>query len=192
MHSQKIRALKKSCKPFFTDKKIFDIILFGSTTRGKTRPRDTDLAILYTTATAKEMRETTYQIRKTLEKKELQVEITELTLQDLFSPTQLSRQGIIAEGYSLKHSKPFHQLLGFTSYQLFTYNLKNLTHKEKTRFTHALKGRRGAKGISQKLGCQHLAPGCILVPIQTSDEFKEFLNQWKLNHTSTKILKETY
>ena len=104
--------------------------------------------------------------------------------------SMLARQGIIAEGYSLVDNAPFANKLGFYGYVIFTYNLKNLDHNKKTRFTYALIGRENKEGIIKLTGARVLGKGAVAVPSEKSILFLNFLERWNINFIERKALIE--
>jgi len=115
------------------------------------------------------------------------IDIKTINLLELFEKEFLARQGIFIEGYSLLHNVVFSERLGFESYALFTYNLKNLSHNEKTKFTYALIGR-NSEGMIKELNAKPLGKGAIIVPIKNSLVFEDFLQKWKINYKKKDIL----
>ena len=99
----------------------------------------------------------------------------------------LARQGILIEGYSLPHKEKFSKRLGFIGYSIFTYNLLNLNHNEKTKFTYALIGRNN-EGILKITNSNQFGKGSISVPIENSEMVEDFMKKWKVNYRKKKIL----
>jgi len=60
--------------------------------------------------------------------------------------------------------------------------LKNLSLTGKTKFQYALKGRGDRKGVSSQLGGISIGIGSILIPVEKSELFKEFLARWEVNY----------
>ena len=78
---------------FFKDneKEIIDIILFGSVIKGKDKPRDVDILILFS---KKKDIDLAYDFRKNLERLGLKVSITSKTYKELFEPSFMARDAI--------------------------------------------------------------------------------------------------
>jgi predicted nucleotidyltransferase len=163
-------------------KKIFDIILYGSAARGKHKPRDIDILIIFKDVDKKEYFELPYELRKCLEKEGLKADVKGILIYELFDPKFLARQGLLIEGYSLIKNNLLSERFGFESYSLFAYSLKNLNHNEKTKFQYAFKGRRGEKGILEELSGITVGMGSVLIPIENSEKFKEFLDKWRIEY----------
>ena len=121
-------------------------------------------------------------------KSNLNLDIKTINLKELFEKEFLARQGILIEGYSLPHKEKFSKRLGFIGYSIFTYNLLNLNHNEKTKFTYALIGRRGEKGMLKQINSITLWKGAVKIPIENSIIFEDFLKRWNLNYKKENIL----
>ena len=163
-------------------KKVFDIVLYGSSVRGKGKPRDIDIMLILKNVDRKEYYDIPYMFRKEIEGKEIKVDVKGMFLEELFSPELLARQGLIIEGYSLIKKEYLGKMLGFDRFSLFVYSLKNLSLTGKTKFQYALKGRGDRKGVSSQLGGISIGIGSILIPVEKSELFKEFLARWEVNY----------
>jgi hypothetical protein len=123
-----------------------------------------------------------YELRKSLEREELKVDIKGILIEELFDPKFLARQNLLIEGLSLIKNDLLSERFGFKSYSLFAYSLKNLSHNEKTKFQYAFKGRRSEKGVLEGLNGITVGMGSVLIPIENSEKFKEFLDKWKIGY----------
>ncbi|RMD66331.1 hypothetical protein D6833_01595, partial [Candidatus Parcubacteria bacterium] len=86
------------------ERNVFDVVIYGSVVRGE-EANDIDIAIIITDKLQlKEKLERAQRFRAAHPELPLQVQI--VTLQDLENPSFLARQGILAEGVSLKTGKP--------------------------------------------------------------------------------------
>lgn len=178
------KKLSRISKKFYRNnkRKVIDIILYGSAARGKYKPRDIDILILLKEISRKEYFEMPYELRKEIEKEEIKADVKGIKIDEIFDKTFLARQAVFVEGYSLVRNKFLSENLGFKSYSLFFYSLRSLNHIEKTKFQYALNGRRGAHGILKRLKGEHIGIGSILIPIELSERFKEFLESWKIEY----------
>ena len=117
------------------------------------------------------------------------IDIKQCLLKDLFSLEFMARTGILIEGISVFHNKKFCQTLGFESYTIFWYNLRNLSHTQKVQFNYILAGR-NQKGVIEQLRGKRLANGVIKIPIEYSLEFEDILKQNKINYNKKSVLEE--
>ena len=93
--SDLLKELKKSAKDAFEkNKEIIDIILFGSIVRGKTKPKDIDVLILFNK-----------HIDRTILK---QFNLTYKTYYDFFR--SFPTESILHEGFSLLHDKKLSEM----------------------------------------------------------------------------------
>ncbi len=182
-----LKYLTSVCKKFANQNNIFDIVLYGSAVKGKQEARDIDILLIFLENKLKERTNIAQKLKGILKKRIKKIDIKTINLPELFEKDFLARQGIFIEGHSLLYNIKFSRRLGFESYSLFTYNLKNLNHNEKTKFTYALIGRI-KKGIIKQLNAIHLGKGAIIIPIKNSLIFEEFLKTWKINYNKKNIL----
>ncbi|MDO8460562.1 MAG: nucleotidyltransferase domain-containing protein [Nanoarchaeota archaeon] len=179
--------LRSKFKEFAKIYGVLDIILYGSSVKGKLNPQDLDLLLIFNNLTLKERLDTLGKFKKLLSGVKGNFDVKTINLIELFDKNLLSRQGILIEGYSLINDKILAESLGFKGFSLFSYRLGNLDHNDKTKFTYALIGRKG-EGIIKKLGADHIGKGAILVPIENSIIFVEFLDSWKLKYKKKDVL----
>ena len=169
---------------------IFDIIIFGSLVKGKLAPRDIDILVIFLQGALNERLDIIQEIKNKLKGKiDLNIDIKQALLKDLFSAGFLARTGAILEGYSVFHNKKFCETLGFSSYSLFWYNLKGMSHTQKVRFNYILAGR-NQKGVIELLHGIRLANGVVKIPIEYSLEFEEILKNNKVSYNKKNILEE--
>ena len=188
-----LTQLKKCVKNEKNNKAIFDIVLFGSTVKGKQAPGDTDIAVIFNYGTLAERLEKVQEIKNRIRKKcgeEINLDIKPYLLKDLFDYSFFGRTGIFLEGISLLEEKPFSRKIGFKAYSLFTYTLIEKKQREKVRFTHLLSGRNGMKGILKDLNGERLVSGAVKIPIEKSIEFEDVLQMHKINYKKKNILEE--
>lgn len=160
--------LAKELKKLLKNKDIEDIILFGSQIKGKLNPSDLDIAIIINNNLDKiKLKEKIQEITK--QKLDLQF----LTIKDFEKPIHLT---LIKEGYSIKNQDYIHNILRIKPIILFKYSLKDLTASKKVMFERAIKSFKGIEKLSNRV---------VLVPIETSKEFSDFLKQWNLDIDST-------
>lgn len=182
-----LKYLTSECKKFAKKYDVFDIVIYGSAMKGKEKARDIDLLLIFKGRKLKERVDISQELKEILHKKIEKIDIKTINLEELFEKEFLARQGIFVEGYSLLHEIDFSKKLGFIGYALFTHNLKNLNHNEKTKFTYALIGR-NSQGMIKQLNAEPLGKGAILVPIKNSLIFENFLQKWKLDYKKKIIL----
>lgn len=189
MQKKFLKYLISTSKKFSKKYKIFEVVLYGSSVKGKLSPNDIDILILFENETLKKRTEIAQELKETL-KKQFKIDIKTINLKEFFEKDFLARQEILITGYSLLHDIEFAKRIGFKGFSIFTYNLKNLNHTEKTKFTYALIGRRNKKGIIKSMNAIPLGKGAVKVPIKESLFFEEFLSEWKINYNKKDILEE--
>lgn len=158
---------------------VIDIVLFGSILKGKEKPRDIDIMLIFKKSVDINL---AYTLRKSLENLGLNIEVTSITYAGLFSPDFIARESFLLEGYSLITKKPILQGLGFSSFVIFKYDLSKLTKSERMRFYYSLYGRNKQKGMLKELNAKKFSDSIILSPIKTSEQTKSYLNTWKIKY----------
>ena len=177
----------KEINEFFKENKnnLIDIILFGSTIKGKKKPKDIDLLILFKD---KKDLDLSYKLRKNLEKKNFKVEITSKTYKELFSPLFKVRESILSEGFSLIQKKFLSKGFGYINLILFKYNLKKFNKSDRMRFYYSLHGRGKEKGMLKKLNTIKFSKTILLSPIEYENELKYYLEKWSIEYIKFPIL----
>lgn len=165
-------------------KEVVDILLFGSVVKGKEKPNDIDLLVVYR---FKENLELDYELRKELENLNLNIQITGRTYAGLFNPSFIAREAVLSEGYSMIQNKYFSEGLGYSNCILFRYELKGLNKSERMRFYYSLYGR-GSEGMLKKLNGIKFSERVIIVPADKSEETVQYFNNWKMSYLETPIL----
>ena len=172
--------LKKNLKTIAAkQKEVEDIIVFGSLVRGKEKPEDIDIIVIFKN---KVIREVEYQIRKEIEKKYKNVSIISKTLTTLHDPAFDARESILFDGKSLLKDKTLAEQYGYNPVGMFKYQFTGWSKLQKTKYYHALNGRNLQGGMVEELGGIKLADGAIIVPLNKIEAFKSFLEFWKVEY----------
>ncbi len=143
---------------------VIDLVLFGSITKGKINYKDIDLAVL---ENGKLDRKELLEKIKKLELKNLDIQFIKIEDYDKFIWITLLR-----EGFSVKHNKYLAEVYKIKPVVLYKYSLKTLSASKKVMFERAIKNFKGIEKMSNSV---------ILVPINISSEFNEFLKIWDLD-----------
>jgi len=181
-------SFEKYTRQFYAEHRnvLLDIILFGSTIRGKQKPADTDILLLFKDKTDLAV---SYQFRKSGEKYHLNLEVIPKTYHELLSSDFLARESILSEGYSIIKKASLSKLLNFSSFVLFRYHLKNLTKSKRMLFYYSLYGRRtGETGMLSALQAVKLTDSTLLVPVSKSEEAKIYLASWHIDFMEIPLL----
>ena len=177
--------LSSTAKRFALEyKSIFDIVIYGSTVRGKTKIRDVDVAIIFGKEVSIGKKLGLAQVFKAQIKPLLSYEIDVkcVSFSDFTDQTFMARAGILAEGYSLLKKSFLSVQFGFEPRTVFIYSLAGLSNSKKTTFQYILNGRRGQAGLLSSHNCRHLGSGAILVPLTHTEEFKQLFERQKIKY----------
>jgi predicted nucleotidyltransferase len=187
-----LNSLESACKEFVASRKeIFDIVIYGSSARGKTAPNDIDITVIFFDTALRPQLETINELKKTLKSTAPNLDIKGMNMKDFFNPDFLARQAVLIEGRSIIDRKTLAQKLGFKGTTLFSYTLQGLTHNEKVKFNFSMKGR-GKKGVLDSVSGTAVGRGVVSVPIEKADDFEEFLKKWNITFKKKRVLEETY
>lgn len=162
--------------------KVVDIVLFGSLARKKKFPSDIDICLIL----KKRNQGLSDKFKKLLKSEFEEIHFSCLSLKNF--PGRTLWQTLLHEGYSLTKEEKWAELLGYETKVLYWYRLKDLKQSDKVRFYYALKGRKGEKGILQRLNGKHLGKGVIMLPLKGDDEMKEFFLDWGVPFHRREIL----
>ena len=166
------------------EKDILDLIIFGSSLKGKDKPEDFDVLIIYKNKFNLDLN---YEIKKEFEKTGVKADITAKQYSDLFKPDFVAREAFLSEGYSLIQKKFIADGLGFKPMVLFRYELGNFNKSQRMRFYYSLYGRT-TEGIIKKLKLYKFSERVILSPVDKSEKVKEYLNSWNIQFVEFPIL----
>ncbi len=183
--------VSKSIKDFGKKhEEIFDFAIYGSVIRGKINARDVDIAIIFSPPQKLEKKLNLSQKLKNELKKltDFDLDIKGVDINDLHDKTFLAGKSIIAEGYLVIRKKFLYELFGFNNCYLFSYSLTNLSPSKKVMLQYALHGRRGEKGIIKITNSMSIGKGVIKVPLESSEEFKEFFEKNNVDYKIHKCL----
>lgn len=164
-----LKGLSQKLKPLLKKHKFLeDIIIFGSFVREKAHPKDIDLAFLVHEKTTA-VEDVEEESRKLLP--EFRIDIIVMTLKEIYSSLWLS---IITEGWSVAQDAFLPGLYGIQPSILYKYSLKTMTPVQKVQFD------RGMKILLEELEGIRLTRTIILIPLQKSGQFEDFLKTWKI------------
>lgn len=181
-----LTSLKKWLNEEKKDNSIFDIVLYGSSVKGKENPADMDIAVIFRSGSLKD-RLSKVQLIKRKIKLDKKIDIKGILLEELFKPEFFARSGIFLEGMSIFDGKYFSEKIGFSGFVLFNYFLTGKTHTEKVKFNYVLSGRK-EKGIVSYLEGKQIAPCVVKIPIKNSLEFEEVLKKHKISYSKMNVL----
>lgn len=165
-----LKSLMKSLRPLLKKHRILeDVIIFGSFVRGKSFPKDVDVALLVNYKDENKIDGIESEIRKMLP--QFKIDISILTIKDFFHPIWVS---IIKEGFSVAKEQYLSSLYGIKPCTLYKYSLKMLNPVQKVQFD------RGLKKVIEQLKGIRLTRTVVIIPLNKSEQFEEFLKTWKI------------
>ena len=182
-----IAMLSKICRQIYQNhaNEIKDIILFGSSVRGKLMPSDLDILIVFANSINKDIE---YELSKKLSSHVNNLSVISKTEKTSLDKAFDARESLLFEAQSLITEKNLAEEYGFHSFGMFKYNFGNWDKLKKTKFYYALNGRGNKEGIASMLNCIKLSDSLILAPLEKIEAFKEFLDSWGINYKYIPIL----
>ena len=178
----KKKEFKSDVKDFYNrhKEKILDIVLFGSATKGKEKPADIDLMIIYRD---KEDFDSNYELKKLTN-----ASVTGITYEKLISPQFIAKEGYLLNGYSLVFDKKMSEAHGFESKTIIRYDLNGLNKSQRMRFYYALLGRDYKSGIMKELNAVKLSDNVIMIESEKEFELTDFFKYWKIKYIIIPVL----
>ena len=190
------RLLNKIAKNLSAIEDVKAVVLYGSFARGEATSRsDIDLLILTTEKkTSKEVQDKIIEL-ETETGRNMQPTIR--TVGELQKTDTGLLQNIFHEGKVLYLREaadiPSAILLQQKPFLIYTFQLNNLSQKEKARFNRQLyeqikKGYK-YKGLLQELGGQKLSSGCVLVPHAEKQKIEKFFKKFRVQFSQLRVWK---
>lgn len=168
-----LKQLKSKLKILIKNKDVIDVVVFGSFIKGKSLPRDVDLAIIS---------------NKKIKFEKEGFHIISLTPQDfLVNPPKIVST-LLREGYSLKKNKFFGEIYNFEPRVLFSYRLSDLNPSKKVSAVNILRGSKRSKGLVEESKGKWLANQVFTIPLNSEFLFNDFFLQHKIKHTKMYLL----
>lgn len=177
MDLKNIQKLKNSLNEIIKDKRVLDVILFGSAVKGKRNYNDFDIAIV--------IKDKTFTIDFKKFSNELHFSI--INIEDFFLNHISLVNTIFREGYSVKYNKLFAELFKFSSKVLFSYELKTLSNSDKVRLATLFHGK-NAKGLVEENGGTWISRQVFLIPPNYEKLFEDTFNNFNCKYKKSYIL----
>ncbi|MFH0973889.1 MAG: nucleotidyltransferase domain-containing protein [Candidatus Micrarchaeota archaeon] len=177
---------QKTIKEFLNaNPSVLDVFLYGSAAKGKREPRDVDLVAVFCD---KADDRAAHELEKNLKASGVKADVEARSWKELFETSFLPREAVLAEGVSLKNGRPLSEAFGFKSFTLFRYSLKGFTPTRRVQFHYALNGRKKAGGMLASVDGKKFTSSTCLAPTAKSEEFAEFLRDWKIEFKQSFVL----
>ena len=175
-----LSLIKNKLKNFFSDKKIIDILLFGSAIKGKLIPGDIDIAVILYEKPSKEFLEKINSIKG--------FHISVITAKEFFINSPSIIHTLVREGYSLKNKKFISENFRFSNKVMYSYVLTSLSPSNKVKLVNILRGKMGEKGIVESNNGKWIANQVFISPLNSEKIFDELFDNFKVNFNKKDIL----
>jgi len=173
MDSKILSSAKNKLGKYLKNKNILDIILFGSSAKGKFSPNDIDAAII-----------SEQEIKINIEN----FHISLLKPRDFFVNPPPIINTLLREGYSLRNNKSLSETYNFSNKCLFVYGLSGLKPSSKVKIVNVLRGKDKRKGLVDEARGEWLANQVFIVPVEKEDIFEKFFINFKIKFKKSYIL----
>ncbi|MDD4878171.1 MAG: hypothetical protein PHO02_03990 [Candidatus Nanoarchaeia archaeon] len=168
---EKLKSLSQSLKPLLKKyETIEDIIFFGSFVKGKSKPKDIDVALLVCTKDENSISKLEKEIEAGL--LGMKADFTVFTLKEIYSEVWLS---VITSGFSVSRGAFLREAYGIAPCKLYKYALTSLSPVQRVQFS------RGLKAVSDETKSVRLSRAIVIVPLENSERFEEFLKTWDID-----------
>ncbi len=181
---------KKWDSHWIKENNIWDIVVYGSYIRGKTKAKEIDIAvILDKTIPIKKKWALNQELKRKISLKDKNLDIKTLDFKDLINPGNLNREAVLAEGYSLIKKDYLAERFGFKAMAQVEYSLNKLTPAKQKMFYYTLQGRKKGTGILSRLGGRIISKGVLEVPTQEYEEINSLLIEKGISYRTTFVLR---
>lgn len=183
MHEKLFLEIKKWIKK----NNVLDVLLFGSSARGKNKPNDIDLCIMINDKDEEKSLDLIDSLGKVTDKFDGKVQINILTSSQFLVGNTLSKT-LLTEGFSVLKNKSYAECFSLSSKSLFIYDLKDFSASKRVKFHYLLRGRYGAKGALKELTGEIIGSGTIAVPTKHEDALIEIFDFWHVKYKIERVL----
>lgn len=181
---------KKWDSHWIKENNIWDIVVYGSYIRGKTKAKEIDIAvILDKTIPIKKKWALNQELKRKISLKDKNLDIKTLDFKDLINPGNLNREAVLAEGYSLIKKDYLAERFGFKAMAQVEYSLNKLTPAKQKMFYYTLQGRKKGTGMLSRLGGRIISKGVLEVPTQEYEEINSLLIEKGISYRTTFVLR---
>lgn len=171
----------KKLKNYLKNKDLIDVILFGSAIKGKTKPKDIDICLIFREKIDRSL-------INNINQKFENIHVSTLTVDNFFTKPHALIRTLLFEGKSLFSNRPLSKIYGLESLALYTYDISVMKSSDKVRFVYLLKGRNKEKGLIESLGGKFISTGTFIIPSSKDKEVQEVLEKWKIKYERKKIM----
>jgi len=173
MNSEILRKIKSKLRSLLKDEEVLDVILFGSVVKGKSVPRDIDIALI--TDKNGPIRIQGFHV-SVISAKEFLTKFPTLT------------STLLQEGYSLKNNKFLAELFRFQNKSLYSYSLTEKNSSQKVRIVNMLRGKNSEEGLVKKYKGNWVANQVFILPIESTYIIDGFLIENKIKFKKHNLL----
>ncbi len=180
-NSKKFSRLKSEWKKSWK-KELVDIFVFGSFARGKTKPRDIDICLVFRDKISRQI------LKKIETLLGENYHLSSLVVDNFFAKPHSLAKTLLLEGKSLLSGNTFADVFHLKANLLYSYNLAREKASKKVRFVYLLRGRGKLPGLVEKWKGQFISNNAFLVPINQDSEVREVLEKWRVKYQRRRLM----
>lgn len=180
-NSKEFSILKNKWKKSWK-KEILDIFLFGSAIKGKSKPNDIDLCLVFKNQINLNLLR---EAEKLLGEK---FHISSLLVKDFICQVHSLSRTILLEGVSILSGKKLAESYGLNPKIIYSYHLSGEEPSKKVRLVYLLRGRGGTRGLVEKMGGNFFSISAFMIPVDKDKEMQEILESWKVKYFRRTVL----
>ena len=178
-NSKKYSKLKNEWKNW---KEVVDILIFGSSVRGKSVPADIDVCIVFRNAVEINILK---KVQNILGEK---YHVSALTVDNFFTKPHTLAATMLLEGKSILSGRKFSDTFSARPWILYSYDISKEPAATKVRFVYLLRGRNKSQGIVESWKGQFIAHNVFIIPLEKDSDAQEVFNTWKIKHSRRRIM----
>ena len=169
--------LKKELK-----NEVVDIFLFGSAVKGKSKPKDIDVCLIF------KENVNLKSVRKAQEILGDKYHVSSLQVNNFFTKPHSLAKTLLLEGISIFCKRSLSEVFGLKSQLFYSYDLSGLKPSKKVSFVHLMRGRGKAEGLIAKGKGEFISKSAFLVTIEKDNEIREVLDCWEVKYKRKKVM----
>lgn len=161
---------------------IVDIFVFGSFVKGKARPQDIDMCLIFRRKIKLDI------IRRAEALLGEKYHVSSLCIDNFFTNTHSLAKALLLEGKSIISGSRFAGNFGLAAKLFYSYDLSSEDSSKKVRFVYLLRGRNGSVGLVKSWKGEFIAPSAFFVPVEMDNAVQEVFDAWKIKYVRRKIM----
>ena len=162
--------------------KVVDILLFGSAVKGKDKPNDIDICLVFREKVDLDIVKKSQQILGD------EYHVSSLTVDNFFTKPHSLAKTLLLEGKSIFSRESFSGVFGLESKLIYSYDLSKEKPSKKVSFVHLMRGRGKNEGLIIKWKGEFISRNSFLISIEKDNEVQEVFNKWEVKYNRRRVM----